>query len=195
MTAGPVEGEWVTQTELARIKGVSPQAVSKRWNRLKAAGEIEVVRWRGHDRVRLAEWDVVIGETADPAKLLGMQMTDGSEAGAGDDDASSDPSYQRERTRQARYAADLKEIELRRLRGELLEASEVGEAMTRCAEMLARDLDQLPAHADELAAAMSRAGVPGLRDALRDLSRRHRATLSKSLRLLATGGTGEEEAP
>lgn len=185
-------GDWFTRADLARIKKVSRQAISKRWNPLKESGKISIRVVDGKEKVRLAEWDAVTGEETEPARLLSVEEAPPSGENQ-PEPAPADPGYSRERTRQARYDADLKEIRLRKEMGELIEVAAVSDAMARCAEQIVRDLEQLPIHADDLAAAMSREGVPGLRKALKNVSRSMRTTLEQNMRLLAEAGDDDDE--
>ncbi len=158
----------VSVTELAEIKGVSKQAISKRLQRLVGEGRIATTRRGAELMVSLADWDTVTGELTNPARLVaratvretrgeGAPDHSGATPGA-PQDAVRDPSYTQELTRKAGYEADLKEIEVRRKKGELLDAAEVTDAMTRCAEAMVRDIDRLPAYADDLADVVAKRG-------------------------------------
>jgi len=189
------DGEWVTQAELARLKNVSKQAISKRWKRFKAERLINPKREGRSELVLLAEWDTVANETTDPARLLPSSTAQESRpAEASDEGPSGDPKYTAERTRSASYEADLKRIKLERELGRLLPTDQVVEAMARCAEQIVRDIDQLPALADDVAAAMAQSGVAGVKQILKDRARLMRETLERNMRLLAVEDSEEEEA-
>lgn len=179
------DGLWVTQAELARIKGVSRPAIHKRFKRWREAGLIAVDT---EGRVRLAEWDTVAAEVTDPSRLVAAELG-GTSAGAVDAPAvpTASDSYTRERTRAARYDADLKEMAVARERSQLLEIADVTEAMAICAETLVRDIDRLPGKAEDLATATARQGVEGMREALKGVAREMRARISENMRLLAKG--------
>src|SRR4051812_32355444 len=107
-------GVRVSVSELAGIKGVSPQAISKRLARLQDQQLIAVGR-RGREKtVNLAEWDTVTGEVTDPSRLQAQQTTkvvrglDDHVAGnvAGTKEPT-DPTYTQELTRKAGYDADM----------------------------------------------------------------------------------------
>lgn len=192
-------GYRVSVSELAKIKGVTKQTISERLARLVEQQLIEV-RKRGREKtVSLAEWDTVTAETTDPARLVARDLRGGRSL---DDDvadnisggkAPADPTYTKELTRKAGYDADLRKIDIDRQRGLLLEIGDVRVAMEECAAAIVRDIDQLPAYADDLAAAMSRAGVPGLRDALKAKAKQLRETLARSMSLLGTPKDDDEE--
>jgi len=182
----------VSVTELARIKGVSKQAISKRLKRYEEEGRIASQRHGGEVTISLAEWDTVAGEVTDPAKLAGADSTK-ILRGEGDEARQTrDPTYTKEVARRAGYEADLKEIELRKKKGELVEVAAVVEAMTRCAEAIVRDLDRLPAHAEDLADVVARGGAPGLREQLKKIVRELRETLARSMSVLGEAEQQEE---
>jgi len=192
-------GTWVGVTALAGIKGVRKQTISERLARLQREGLIEV-RKRGKEKtVNLAEWDTVTGETTDPARLIAQQT---SKAARGFDDnlannvggtkEPTDPTYTQELTRKAGYDADLKAIELRRLRGELREVTEVLRSSETAAAALVRGIDQLPTFADDLAAAVAKSGVSGLRDALKQRAREMRKSLAATMATIAAGVASDD---
>lgn len=187
----------VSVTELAEIKGVSKQAISKRLDRLIGDGLIEVKK-RGREKtVSLAEWDTVTNEVTDPAKLAGRDTTraieDEATGGNGAAAPEKDPTYTQAITRKARLDADLKEIEVEKQKGTLLAIDDVRASMERCAELIVRDIDQLPSFADDLAAAVAKGGVGGLREALKVKARQLRETLARSMSLAATTDEEPEE--
>lgn len=61
---------WVSISELARRKGKSKQAVSKRVKRLRDSGTITVREDGSEVLVNIVEYDRAIGETTDPAQAL-----------------------------------------------------------------------------------------------------------------------------
>ena len=195
------QGFRVSVTELAEIKGVSKQAISKRLRRLVDEGRISTSRRGIELMVSLADWDTVTGDLTNPAKLAGRDTAREirGEGAVADrrppetPDAVKDPSYTQELTRKAGYEADLKEIEVRRRKGELLDATEVTDAMTRCAEAIIRDLDRLPAYADDLADVVAKRGAQGLREELRKTARALRETLARSMSLLAGGDDADDQ--
>lgn len=194
----------VSVTELAGLKKVSKQAISRRLGRLENEGLIKTGR-RGVEKVvSLAAWDMATGEATDPSKLQGA-ATRAAIAGVapslddavaanigGPGKAEADPTYTKELTRKAGYDADLKEMQLRQQRGELVEIADVRIAMERCAEAINREIDQLPAFADDLAAAVASGGVPALRELLKVKARDLRERLQRSMTTLAIGVEDDE---
>lgn len=191
-TAQTVDGLRVSAAEIARLKGVSRQAISKRLRRYVDDG---LLQKDAAGKVSLAEWDTVTQEATDPARLLGSD-TPVEPAEIGAPAAVKEPrddSYQRQKARAAQYDADLKEIQLRKEQGRLLPIEGVTAAMARCAEVLVRDIDRLPAKADDLATAVSRNGAAGLREALKGVAREMREHVAANMRLLAEDETGDDE--
>ncbi|MEK9751734.1 MAG: hypothetical protein VW338_00785 [Rhodospirillaceae bacterium] len=205
LTAAPAVdgvGLRVSLTRLAALKGVSKQAISKRAGRLADEGLIELTRKGRELTVSLAEWDTVTEETTDPAKLVGRDTAAAARGEALDEEIGKalggaanpkgDPTYTQELTRKAGYEADLKEIEIRRRRGELMETAQVQVAMERCAEAIVRDIDQIPTFAEDLVAAVGAGGVAAVRDVLKGKARELRDRLARSMNLLAGADDLEE---
>lgn len=194
-------GLWVTVSQLAEMKGISHQGVSKRLRRYQEQGLLTARRDGTRTLVNLAEWDTVTAENTDPAKIAGLET---SRRLAGQDapatrpavpvaGADGDPVYAREQARKAQYDADLKKIELDRQLGRLVEVQAVEAAIVASAEVLVNAVDQLPSAADDLASALSKGGVPALREALRAKARELRAVIEKGLVEIAARETEEDE--
>lgn len=204
-TTGNVDGGLrLSVSELASLKGVTKQAISKRLTRMVEQQLIGTQRRGREITVSLAEWDKVAGEITDPAKLIGAETSaqlrgggrrieDETAKNLADPNAKADPTYTQQLTRKAQFEADLKEMELKRQRGELLAIEDVRKAMEYCAELMVRDIDQLANFAEEVAAAVSKSGVPGAREILKAKSRALRERLAASMSLQPE--TEEEEEP
>lgn len=183
----------VSVSEAARLKGVTKQTISEKLARLGIA-----TAKRGREKVfSLAEYDAAANETTDPARIVAQETTKaarGDEAPPGGS-AERDPGYTAQLARKAGFEADLKEMELQKLRGELRPIEEVTEVMTRCAEAIVRDIDQLPSFAEDLAGAIARGGVDALRGELKKRARQIRDTLARTMTLLAAEVDEPDEAP
>lgn len=187
----------VSVSELARMKGLSKQAISKRLGRFVEQGLITTTL-RGREKVvSLAEWDSVTSEVTDLSKVAGARTRSGRDAAEAleadvgkrlsGEAAIKDPSYTQELTRKAGYDADLKEIELRKQRGELREVGAIQAAATKVGETLVRQIEQLPTFADDLATAASRGGSAAVREILRSKARGMRESIIRALETLAAG--------
>ena len=193
----------VSVSDLAKMKGVSQQAISKRLRRLMEDGLITPRHEGGRTLVNLAAWDSVTNEVTDPAKIVArdtaalMKPRRAAETADPAEGALRDPTYTQQQARKAGYDADLKEIELRRLQGELREVDDIRASTIKVGEIVVRELDQLPSFADDIAAAFAKGGIPALRDELKRRCRAMRETIVRSLADLAAGSIaddGEEKA-
>lgn len=141
-------------SDLARERRVSKQGISKNLKRLASAGRAIPTRKSGKETlIKVAEYDLALGQVGDQARILGeatKKGIDGPGAPPTDPDA---PIYTREQARAKQYEADIKEIELAKLRGELVEVSQLRDAATAAAESMLRAIDQMPARAEELSVA------------------------------------------
>ena len=181
-------GLWMTISDLARARGVSKQAASKRVERFEAQKLIETrIGPRGTKLVNVAQFDRAAGEATDAVRELNGK---GSNA---EPEPSRDPVLAKEQARRAAYDADLKKLDLDERLGKLLPIDEVEAAMVRCAEALAQAINQLPSRADDLAAAVAKEGTTGARAFLRALSRDLLAKLAKEMRLLEGEGQAEQD--
>lgn len=190
-----VEQLEVSVSELAAIKRVSAQAISKKLQRYVRAGLITTRRKGKSVLIPLARWDEVADEVTDPARITGRDTMRAAQArpdAPAPTTGDGDPEYQRERARRERFSADKAEIEMRKLRGELVEAREVEAAMTRCAEAIVRALEQMPSWADDLAGAMTRGGETEMRKLLKAKGRGLRETLARSMSMIAAD---DDETP
>ncbi|SHE67545.1 MarR family protein [Kaistia soli DSM 19436] len=194
-TVDDASGLHVSVSELARMKGLSKQAISKRLGRLVEDGLIRT-HVRGREKVvSLAEWDTVTRDVTDPAKVAGARTRSGrnlsaepiADGATSPEDAARSPSYNRELTRKAGYDADLKEIELRKQRGELRTVQDIQAAATKVGETLVRLIEQLPTHADDIATAHGRGGASAVRDLLKAKARGMREAVVQALEALAAG--------
>lgn len=183
----------MSQVEYADHRGVSKQAIGK----MIKSGKIPTTVRNGRKMIDPAAADFALGESrsrvnsddADPRDAFGAGYAPGFGPGGGNSgggaSASSSSGLTKARTASEVYRAKIAELEFNERIGKLLPVEDVTRAMERCAEMIVRDLDQLPAFADDLAAAFTRSGVAGLRDALKGKARDMRGTLSANMRLTA----------
>lgn len=187
MSAPPGGELWVSLAELARIKGVTRQSVSRRLKRLNRSGAISIRRTgRGGVMVRLAEWDMVTRTFSD----LG-HLADGDD---GPPEAGVGTAYTQALTRKVRYEADLKQIELDRRRAELLDARDVSGAMAQCHTAIAGVLSHIPDFADDLADAIVKGGHEGAGRFLSAAAVTLRKQLAAAMQALAESAAGPEES-
>ena len=189
-------GLMLSIADIARRKGVSKQAISKRVARLEQLGQIATHKGpRGTVLVSLAEYDRAVGETSELAHVQAPQPKVAAAAAA-----DAEHSYTREQAREKAYAADLKKLDLDERLGKLVPIEHVQHAAVRLAETLVRILDQLQTRSDDIAAAVGKEGSPGARRVLKEIGRDARETMARELERLAEtaqaehqGGAEEEE--
>jgi DNA-binding transcriptional ArsR family regulator len=167
-------------SDIARHKGVSPQAVAKRVDRFEAQGLLHSRRQGGRKLVPLAEYDRLVDETTDFTKVRGEAPPPAPSAQPLKS-TDENPVLVQEQARRARYEADLKQIALKRELGEIVDIRDVEVSMTRCADILVRRIDKLPSAADEITSAVAKGGVEGVRAVLKEIARQLRQALAEGM--------------
>jgi len=135
--------------------------------------------------VSLAQFDHVTRETTDV-----VRQSNGSAKSVPDADESSTKALSYSQARTAEYNAELKKMELEERQGKLIRVEAVTEAMTRCAEALVREIEQIATKADDLATAVAKDGTQGARGVLKGLARDLRENLARNMRILTDGSDG-----
>ncbi|MEW5422666.1 hypothetical protein [Amorphus sp. 3PC139-8] len=171
----------MTQADYARHRNVTRAAVGK----MVKAKRIPFTLEGGKILIDPAEADFALGQTI---QRVNEPARETPKTPAASDDSGS-ARLTKARADDAEYSAKMRRLEYERQVGLVRPIAEVERAMQICAERLVRDIDQLPAHADDLAAALSRDGVAGLRRELKKIARGMRETLSNSM----TATIDEEE--
>jgi hypothetical protein len=176
------DGVWMSVSEVAAVKGVSKQAVSKRLQGL--AGKVTTRRNGRELQMNLAEYDRAVGSETDPSQALRNAFQ--TVKTTAENPATSDTQniYSDERARREGYAAELARLDLEERIGKLLKVADVEQAMVRCAEILVRSIDQLPARTDN----------PDLRPILKDFARDLRDTVARELKLAAAGPPATDDS-
>ena len=160
MSAANAPG-WATVSELARIRGVSKVAVSKRVARLEARGLLQTRRGpRGTKLISIAAFDQAAHDATD-----GVRELNGRSAAK-----PTDPVLSKEQARRTKADADLKELDRDERLGQLVRGGKIEEAMADALRMHARIIDQIAMRAEENEAAVRKDGIPGARAFLRRLA-------------------------
>lgn len=192
--AGTVDGPalLLTISDLAKRKGVSKQAISKRVARLQSEGRLTTHEGaRGGKLISMAEYDRVVGEVSDLGRETAAATV--KRAAAFVPGANAGPVYTDEQARLAAYKADLAQLDLNERLGKLVEVEKLAEAGARIAEALVRVIEGLVGRADEVAAAVAKDGRTGARDALKVASRDLREALARELVALADVTAGDSK--
>lgn len=186
--APPDEGLWLSVTELAERKGVRKSTISEKVTRLVAAGRLTVRPGKGKTKlISVAQYDVAVGEVGDGARELGAE-TKAADAGRPSTAPTRSPNDGRYRDEQARdkaYSADIKFIELERLRGNLLEVAEFDAVAEDAASRIADIVDALHARDSELTAIAVKEGENGMRAALKRIVRAQREAIVRAMKEMA----------
>jgi DNA-binding MarR family transcriptional regulator len=185
---------WLPITDLAKARKVSKQALSKRVLRLEGQGLVTTKTGaRGQKLVNVGEFDRAAVDATDAVGAQNGRKAKAPPMGDGDDDPFS-PVLAREQARKVAYQADIAKLDRDERLGRLLPIENIAVAAAQCAEALNRMIDQLPGRADEIAAAVAKEGVSGVRALLRSVARDMRERLADEMQRLATM-SGEASGP
>jgi DNA-binding transcriptional ArsR family regulator len=159
-------GVWLTIAELARRKGISRQAATKRINGLEEAGQITTRRAGRSREVELATFDRAVGQVGDGFKELAAESVRNARTRQEEPATSGLKDAQTER---AKYEARLKALELAERSGLVVPLK--GEhgiegALIKICDQVLRDLGQPMQWIDDLLEA-ARQGEPQFRRAMR----------------------------
>lgn len=182
------DGIWLSVSELAAAKGISRQSMHERIRRLEAQNLL-TPRLSGRNKlVSLAQFDHVSRETTDL-----VRQSNGSAKPLPDTDTATTKALSYSQARKAEYDADIKKMELEERQGKLIRVEVITDAMTRCAEALVREIEQIPTKADDLATAVAKNGTQGARGLLKLLARDLRENLARNLRILTEADDDPDE--
>lgn len=133
--AGAVDpGLWVSISELARLKGKSKQAISKRVKRLVESQALETRSGEGGEvLVNRVAFDRAVGENTDPAQLLrnpGLEIAATapapvSQAGGADDGQPKSRGYLQHKETSAAYQAENDRLDLEERLGRTCDRADV----------------------------------------------------------------------
>lgn len=182
-------GVWIACAELAKRRGVSRAAISKRVAQLVEAGKIDTRREGRSLLVELASFDRAVGETGNAIKEQAAETRKGV--------AATSAAMRDAQTERAQYDARLKAIDLAERQRMILPIDGehgIESAAIAIGVVLARELDGLIRHADDIAAAVSRDGVAGARRVLKEVGTKIRASTAQALAAIATQGQDAERA-
>ncbi len=123
---------WRSLSEIAELKGVSTQAISKRVKKFRAEGLLQVRQDGSKIKVNLVEFDRLIGATTDPAQALrnpgGIAQPTTTTATAAPETVDADdgsPKYSASRALRESYQAEGARLDLEERTGRLADKDEV----------------------------------------------------------------------
>jgi hypothetical protein len=167
------DGLWLSISDIAREKNVDKAAISRKVAELENAGRIEVRHGPNRTKlVNLAQFDAEVGEITDFVREQAARLTD---------DLIGDSRYREARIKSSQYDARRKEIELQKLAGSLVEIVRVEEVIAQVGEEIKKPLDQVPLHAEQIAAAATGGGTPAVRNMLREVIFSVRTQIAEAL--------------
>jgi hypothetical protein len=175
---------WVSISELARLKGLGKAAVSERVSGFVARGLLSTRPGKGKIKlVNLAAFDRVAGETTDLARAAGAETKRQHQASPQMPSPSDPlaPVYTSEQARHMAYKAESARLDLEERQGKILQVDAVSAAIASAGEAIARAVDQMPAIADDLAAAVAQTGAAGARTLLKARTREIREMMAREL--------------
>ncbi|WP_316224664.1 MULTISPECIES: helix-turn-helix domain-containing protein [unclassified Bradyrhizobium] len=187
-------GLWLTISDIARRKGKSKQAISKR---VKALIEAKLLQTKPGEKnttlVNLAQFDRAVGQTGDTAKeqAAATRATAKVDAPQDSSEGGEGPDYREHQAREKQYAADLKFLELQERLGNLVPVSDLADQANKCAEILVQVFDRLPTYAEAMAASVGKDGAAGARAYFKEMTRELRTAAADAFRDLI----GTTEAP
>lgn len=155
-------GPWLSISQLARARGVTRQSLHERVSRLAAEGKIEVRQGRGRERlVDLTQYDRTAGQTTDLARAQ-AQATRRHR---------SELDFAASQAKRAAAEAELKVLDLRQRRGELVEVREVHEVAIQCGHAMVSAIEGIVTRAEDVITAATTGGPAGVRRVLREIAR------------------------
>lgn len=185
MTSAAPQPVMVTLAELARRKGVSKPAITKRVRRLADAGLIEIRQDGSNKLVDIAAFDRAIGASGDPAKELAAETAKTAEAPA------PSSAYRDAQTEKAQIDARRAHLDLMERLGKVVPTAHVEAAMVRAAEAIVREIDRMPSWASDLMLA-SNESEAAVRRALRDKRDALRSAIADALAPMVAEARSED---
>src|SRR5262249_14212915 len=161
--------EWVSLTELAKIRGVSTSAIASRVKRLAKCGLPVREGPRGSKLVRIRDFEAAIRRFGDAVQSANSQSARQAAAASFDDadacaeDCVDSPILAAEQARRTKFQADLAELDVQERLRQLLPAEEVREAFAKFGERAVRSLERMLGYVDELAAEAVKGGGSAVR--------------------------------
>ena len=188
MTDEPLNaaGFWLSMTDLAKARGVSKPAISQNLRDWRGRGIMVATRKEGRQLlINVAEYDQARGEVGNQAYAQEPEREDAPRA------PSADPVFSREQAREKGYAADLRKLQLAKELRVTVPVDRAEDELARVAEPIIKAIDRLPSRADDIASAIARDGVQGVRNELKVVAAELRNLIADGLHALTVELRGE----
>jgi DNA-binding MurR/RpiR family transcriptional regulator len=179
----PPRAVMMSVTALAARDGVSKAAISKKVKRLRDSGL--AVELDGQGRVALVnsvQYDELAKRYADPAKVQAPAVVRVLP------EATSE-SYEEARRQLTWVEAERARLKLEAEQKLYVRVEDLEVAATRIGETIVETVDQLLQQSDDLAAAVAREGIHGLRNALKKLATEMKADIADAMSVLISKST------
>lgn len=190
------DGVWLTVSEIARRKGVSHQAVSKRVKSLEADGKVTPRRDGNKTLVDLVEYDRAVGDYGDAAREAAAETVRSARQKQTSKTNPAPDGMRDAQLERVRYEARMKALDYAERTGQLVPVSGPGgveDAMVVAAEKILSVLDLMLRATPDLVSA-ARDGEPAARREIRKVIHAQRVAIGDALRLLAEEGRKVEAA-
>ena len=186
---------WLSQTELAEMKGVTRQTIWEKVTRLEQDGLLATRPGaHGTKLVPVAEYDRLVGETTDFARQRSAETRALEAAGADAPLAAGDMRFTDAQRRKMQYEAGLKQLEYGERSRQLVAVADVKRVVEQISEVCRGGIEALMLQADEIAAAGAKDGTAGVRIALKDAGFKLLTAIVQALRMLETESRAQDGA-
>jgi hypothetical protein len=189
--AAPRSVMW-TVSAVAERDSVSKQAVSKKVRELAGCHGLSVEKnARGYIvRLNVAEYDHLRGRFGDPSKAQAPRLPLASGEVA---PVQPNESYDEALRQKTWIGAERDRLKLAEDMGRLVSVDGVASALGLCGEEIARSIDRFIGSVDEMAAAVAKDGVHGLRVVVKQLTFRMKGEVANALEAVASNAPATEE--
>jgi DNA-binding transcriptional ArsR family regulator len=192
---GP-EGVWLSITEIARRKGVSKQALSKRVKSLEADDKVTVRRRGQSVLVDLVEYDRAVGDFGDAGREAAAETVRAARRDQGDRADPSSSGLRDVQLERARYETRMRALDYAERTGQLVPLRGPGgveDALVDASAEIIRSLDLTMRHFDKIREA-TKDGEPAVRRVIKEIIHEQRIVIGKAMQVLAERGRAIEES-
>lgn len=188
LNAGPPRAVMMSVAQLAARYGVSKPAISQQVKRLRELGlQVELDRLGRVAAVNHVQYDELRNRFADPSKAQAPAPTPRVDVLA--------ESYDEALRQKTWTEAERARLRLAEEKGELVRVDRLADALAMAGGRIVQSVDRILASSDDLAAAVAKDGVGGLRGELKKLAHRIKADIADALGEIAATTPETERDP